>query len=101
MILDDHDAKAIRQRTGLRFRKREWRRRRGNGWLCAIERLRNHTATERAKRRCREYRATSRKSHGTAFGAGGVTFVYGASGLAIKSSFPAGTMLITTRAGER
>jgi len=36
-----------------------------------------------------------------AFGAGGVTFANGSSGLLIKSSLPAGTMLITMRAVER
>ena len=100
MVLDEHDTKAIRQRSRLRFRKREggWWPRRAAG---SIERLRDGDATERAECRCREYCATSRESHGAAFGAGGVTFVYGASGLAIRSSFPAGTMLITTRAAVR
>ena len=63
----------------------------------------SRAATVRDDRNRRERHDAPQSSHrhGAAFGAGGVTFVNGSSGLLIRSSFPAGTMLITMRAAER
>jgi len=106
MIFDDGYGESVGQRVPLYSRGLERNRWRHGGSSRAIDLLCKCRPGEQNREQSDPHRSTrppvhpSTSFHGTD-PVRGVTFVYGASGLLIRSSLPAGTRLITTRPRER